>query len=404
MTELKNPVPENEMDRLLALAELDLDYSSLNDNFRDLTHLAAKVAGTDISLINLIDSFTQWTIGNYGMDIDQMKREDSVCQYTIMTDEPFEVSNLAADQRFSEKSYVKDPISLRYYLGVPLKDSNGVNLGALCVLDPELKTLSPEKIEMLRIIAGEIVNRLKSYKAIETLRNQVKEADATKKKVAHDIRGPLAGIIGLSEILAQQGKTAQLDEVMEFIQMIHKSSKSVLELADEILSDPASSKLRDSEYNLEVFADKLRKLYDPQAFNKGLRLKITFNESHSKIPFSKNKLLQITGNLISNAIKFTPSVGEVSVNLDLTAQDNKNALSIHVRDTGVGMTREVIDEIMRDGTSTTKGTSGEKGYGFGLALVKHLVENLKGTMKINSTPGSGTSFQVLIPQEIPLPS
>ncbi len=398
MTELKNPVPENEMDRLLALAELDLDYSSLNDNFRDLTHLAAKVAGTDISLINLIDSFTQWTIGNYGMDIDQMKREDSVCQYTIMTDEPFEVPNLAADQRFREKSYVKDPISLRYYLGVPLKDSNGVNLGALCVLDPKLKTLSPEKIEMLGIIAGEIVNRLKSYKAIETLRNQVKEADATKKKVAHDIRGPLAGIIGLSEIIAQQGNTAQLDEVMDFIQLIHKSSKSVLELADEILSGD-SDKLRESEYNLEVFADKLRKLYGPQAINKGLRLNISFNESHSHIPFSKAKLLQITGNLISNAIKFTPSKGDVSVNLDLTAQDNKNALSIHVRDTGVGMTQEIIDEIMRDGTSTTRGTSGEKGYGFGLALVKHLLESLKGTMKINSIPGSGTSFLILIPQD-----
>ena len=54
-----HPVPANEMDRIIRLSELDLDYSDLSDNFKDLTHLAAKVSGTDISLVNIIDSFTQ---------------------------------------------------------------------------------------------------------------------------------------------------------------------------------------------------------------------------------------------------------------------------------------------------------------------------------------------------------
>jgi hypothetical protein len=56
------PIPKNEMERLIGLSEFDLDYSNLEDNFKDLTKLAAKVAGTNISLINLLDSFTQWTI------------------------------------------------------------------------------------------------------------------------------------------------------------------------------------------------------------------------------------------------------------------------------------------------------------------------------------------------------
>jgi hypothetical protein len=54
-----------------------------------MTKLAAKVAGTDISVINLIDMYTQWTVSNFGMDLDQMPREDSVCQYTIMQNDAF---------------------------------------------------------------------------------------------------------------------------------------------------------------------------------------------------------------------------------------------------------------------------------------------------------------------------
>ena len=59
------PLPENEMQRVIELSEFDLDYSSLQENFKDLAKLAAKVAGTNISLVNMIDSFTQWTVTNY---------------------------------------------------------------------------------------------------------------------------------------------------------------------------------------------------------------------------------------------------------------------------------------------------------------------------------------------------
>lgn len=164
------PVPENEMQRVIELSEFDLDYSSLDEQFKDLTKLAAKVAGTDISLINLIDSFTQWSVSNYGLDIQQMPREDSVCQYTIVTENFFEVKDLSADARFRDKFYVKDDPNLRYYFGVPLQADNGIQLGALCVLDTVGKEISPEKVEMLKIIADEIVNRLMITRVINGLK------------------------------------------------------------------------------------------------------------------------------------------------------------------------------------------------------------------------------------------
>lgn len=105
------------------LSELDLDYAELSEEFKDLAMLAAKVASTDISLINLIDSYTTWTIFGQGLEIQQTPREESLCQYTIMGQSQFEVSDLSLDKRFLDKDFTKAPLSLRYYFGKSIRMS-----------------------------------------------------------------------------------------------------------------------------------------------------------------------------------------------------------------------------------------------------------------------------------------
>ena len=397
------PVPVNEMDRILKLSDFDLDYAEMQDSFKDLTKLAAKVAGTEISLINLIDTFTQWTVSNYGLPLDQMPREDSVCQYTIVSKEYFEVEDLTVDDRFKNKFYVVEPPKLRYYFGVPLQTEDGYNIGALCVLDKIGKEITAEKIELLKIIADEIVNRFNALRVIQGLRSKVKEANETRKRVAHDIRGPLGGIINLAQLISEQGDTNKMEEVLMFINMIQKSGTSLLDLADEILSvdkktDSHAEKPSDNQLNLLSLKDKLEKLYSPQALNKQINFSVITSAQTEQKPFLKNKLLQIIGNLISNAIKFTPREGSVTVKLDLVAGKDKNMLQIEVSDSGVGMDEHAKQYILSGSASSTQGTNDEKGYGFGLALVKHLVTGLNGTMDILSTPGNGASFKIGIPQ------
>src|SRR6476660_1696769 len=153
-----SPIPENEVERLLNLAKLDLDYTDLKNDFEDIVAVASKVSGMDVSLINLIDPYTQWTVAKHGLDVDSMPREESVCQYTIMEDSSFEVADLSKDDRFKDRSYVSGSPNLKYYFGIPLTTKQGVNIGALCVLDPELKTISQDKIEILKLLASEVVN------------------------------------------------------------------------------------------------------------------------------------------------------------------------------------------------------------------------------------------------------
>lgn len=389
------PIPQNEMKRLLSLAELDIDYSELSDSLKDLTLLAAKVSGAEISLINLIDAYTTWTVSGYGLEIQQTAREESTCQYTIMGDRQFEVPDFSLDERFMHKDFLKPPLSLRYYFGVPLTDHNGNQIGALCVLDKRSRSLEPEKREMMKIIADQVMNRIWSYSTIRSLQAKVKIAEDTKNKVAHDIRGPIGGIIGLSNLIAEQDHNNNLKEILEFIQMIQKSSKSLLELADEILTEDQQNKRpEEHQTNLEVFKHKLEDLYNAQAKNKDISLQITLSEGNEHSPFPKNKLLQIAGNLISNAIKFTPQGGTVKVELALAENEQQQQFSLKVFDSGKGLSEQVLQNLEKGNSSSTDGTYGEKGYGFGLALVKHLISGLNGTMKVKNLSGSGACFEV----------
>ena len=397
----KAPILQNELDRLLNLSDYNLDYSNLDDSFKDLTKLAAGVAGTSISLINIIDSFTQWTISSHGIELSQMPREDSVCQYAILEEDHFEVKDLSGDDRFKDKIYVTEQPHLKYYYGTLLK-SDGYNIGSLCVMDKNAKSLPPEKMEMLQIIGDEIVNRLKLYRTIESLRNQVDDANSVKNKVVHDIRSPLAGIIGLSQIIIEQGMQNKIDEVLELVEMIHHGGNSILDLADEILASEISTGAirNDNNCNLINFKERLEKLYLPQAKAKNLNFVINTSVETESINFSNIKLLQIAGNLISNAIKFTPAGGTVEVNLDLQIADPHNILLIRVKDSGIGLEKQKIDDILNGQINSTRGTDGEQGYGFGLPLIKNLVDCLNGTMTIDSTLQTGACFEIMLPQDM----
>jgi signal transduction histidine kinase len=394
-------VPTDEINRLISLSEFDLDYSSLQDNFNDLTRLAAKIAGTPMSLINLIDSYTLWTIADFGLPVQQFCREESICQYTILEEEYFEIKDLSEDDRFKEQSYVVGEPKVNYYFGIPLKTDKGHHIGSLCVLDKVHSEISVEKIELLKVIAHEIVNRLKMTRIVNKLRSEVSDARTIKLKVAHDIRGPLSGITGLAKIITEQGEKNTIEDVLQLVSMIYKSGNSLLSFAEEILADDKKEEntRKAIGFTLTTFKEQLLKLYSPQAYNKNICFEVIAKPELAETPITKDKLLQITGNLISNSIKFTPQNGKVTVGLDVVSNGvAQPVVSIMVSDSGVGLEEEICQKILRGEASSTNGTCGESGYGFGLALVRHLVYGLKGTMEIYSKKGEGTSFHIQLPK------
>jgi signal transduction histidine kinase len=392
-----NPIPENELLRLISLSQLAIDYTNQTDDFKDLTQLAAKIAGTEISLVNIIDSFTLWSISSFGANLGQVPREESVCQHTIMSNDPLEINDLRLDERFNDLDGVKGPAGLRYYYGLPLKTSEGINIGALCLVDSKVRSLTPEKGEQLALIAESVVKRIKCNHTIKTLTSELTERKESIKNAAHDIRGPLAGIIGLSKLMADKDMVCDPEQQMEISKMIHNSSQSLLDLADNILIESKDTNSFEDVFNLESFKNNLQTLYMPQAVHKNVKLEIHLGSISDRSLASKNKLIQITGNLISNAIKFTPSGGKIQIELSIGETSLDESLSIQVSDNGVGIDPILIKDIIDRKNESTPGTMGEIGYGYGITLVVHLVESLKGKVSVVSKLGKGTVFNVIIP-------
>jgi signal transduction histidine kinase len=392
------PQINNEMERILDLSDLELDYSDLEKYLQDLTNLAAKVTNSEMSLVNLIDSYTQWSVSNHGIDIDQMPREDSVCQYTITKDDGFEVTNLDDDERFKEKFYVRGNPNLRYYYGIPLKTENGHNIGALCVLDTYSKKLDPENKELLKLIAKEVVNRLIFLRENTLLKGQLKDMKESHRKVSHDIRGPLSGIVGLADMVASELNQDRAKDMLEMVVMIKKGGESLLELADQIMTQKSGSEDQiEDGISSSFLIQKLEKLYKPQAANKHVALSFE-SEKDFTFSFPINKLIQIIGNIISNCIKFSDDDGKITVSIGKKVIDeSENLLFITVEDNGVGMEAETIDKILNGVAQSENGTKGETGFGYGMNLVQHLVNKANGNLDIDSEPGVGSTFKISLP-------
>lgn len=398
---MSNPITSLEFERLIQLSNYDLDYTDLEGQFKDLTHLAAEIAGTEVALINLLDSLTQWRIAAKGMPPGQTSRDDAICQYTIMEDSLFEIENLSLDDRFKDKNYVIEEPFLNYYFGIPLKNAEGFSLGTLVVMDKQTKKLTSEQIRLIRIIGEEIVNRLNIIGSMHELKSKMMEMREAQRRFAHDMRGPIGGIKGMADVIKTTARTKSIEEIIEMVDLIYKSSETLMDLSDEIMNSEITSEsyVKNSRMDMTLIdlRNKLTDMYEVQASNKNVQFAVLVTGENIHEPFPKSKLIHLIGNLISNAIKYSRENGRVRVYLNYLKNKSEKLLHVKVIDDGLGMNADKLSEILFGTSDSDEGTIGERGYGFGLKVVKHLLEKMRGTMDIESVRGGGTHFDLKIP-------
>lgn len=154
-----------EQDRLAALSE----YRFLNDGqdnlFDDLTKLASQICQTPISLISLVEEHRQWFKSKVGLTVSETPREISICSHAIQTpDRTMVINDLTKDDRFRKNPLVTGDPHASFYAGVPLVDSEGFALGALCVIDTRPRNLSEDQLFALRTLAKSVVSLMEQSK------------------------------------------------------------------------------------------------------------------------------------------------------------------------------------------------------------------------------------------------
>ncbi len=229
----------------------------------------------------------------------------------------------------------------------------------------------------------------------------LKELNAAKDKffsiIGHDLRNPLNALLGFSELLSGNTRQYTMEEIRMYNKIINDSARNMHQLIENLLdwsrSQTGSIDFSPRICDLLQVTNDIQNIFNIQISKKKISV-LNNIPINMKVFADKNLLSTILRNLISNAIKFTPQGGYIT----LSAEKSNGNVNISVVDTGIGMTQEQIRNLFKLDTNLTKaGTSEEKGTGLGLILCKEFVELHKGSIRVESNPDKGSIFTFSLP-------
>ncbi len=398
-----------EQDRLNKLLEYQILDTPEEADFDDLVMLASNICNTPIALISLIDDKRQWFKARKGIDVRETAKELSFCQYAIQSNELYIVENAPQNVLFATNPFVTGPPNVVFYAGMPLTTHDGFNLGTICVIDREVRSINEQQKEALKIIAKQVIKLLElklsikrgkeATRKLEEVALELNDANKVKDKifsiVAHDLRSPLRNINSILDMY-KEGDVSE----REAGDLMHSLSNKVRETADMIdnLLNWAKTQINNTEPYIEeinlltLIESKVQK-FSLNAQEKEISFEVQIAKDLN-VKCDIEMLRIILRNLISNAIKFSPVKGCIV----LSASVKDNQAIVCVEDSGVGIVNDDIEKIFsKTNHISTYGTNNEKGTGIGLQLCQDLLEKNNGKIWVESEQNKGSRFYFSIP-------
>ncbi len=272
---------------------------------------------------------------------------------------------------------------------------NGFKAGAI---DYIVKPFHPTE-SLTRIRTHLRVKKLAELreKNILELKHLNKTKDRVLRIASHDLRNPVAAIAGLAEFLKDDCDNLS-EEQKEIVDCIEEAGKSVVLLLNELLDiskfDSGHLELNREELNLCKLVHNLVPLFRGEADRKDIMLTFNCQDDLPKALIDRQQMRRVVDNLLSNALKFTPGGGTISVKV---VADEKG-VSLQVDDTGPGIPIEEADRLFVEfGTTSNLPTGGEKSTGLGLSICQRIVHAHKGQIDYINLPEGGTRFSVTLP-------
>lgn len=215
--------------------------------------------------------------------------------------------------------------------------------------------------------------------------------------MSHDIRTPMNAIVGFSGLLEKSLHDEK--KSLGYIKKIRVSSDILLTIINQVLEmariESGKITLNPESVNIREMVEAMNTVFESSLTKKSLEYQCSLNVVHDQILCDKTKMEEIILNVVSNSIKYTNPHGKITVSIDeLDSEDEKNAnYKVVVEDNGIGMSQDylphIFEEFSREHTSTETRVAGT---GFGLPIVKSLVDRMGGTIEVESEEGKGTRF------------
>lgn len=345
----------------------------------------------------------------------ELPMDNSFCGIVSDTRGPLIINDTLASRNHKTHPCYTDQ-GIRSYLGVPIFVEKKLT-GTLCSF-----SRSPHAYNNYDVILHQLLSkRLEFEFTREKYENRLRKAminaeSASRAKseflanMSHELRTPLNTIIGFSEMI-NDGMTGEINNKQkDFLADIIGSSKHLLSLINDILDmskvEAGKMELHISEHSLTDIANSCMSMFREKALKQQIKAAVSIEEDAKTVAADERKLKQILFNLLSNAFKFTPDNGHITLKARKVSGGEKNEsilndyLEISVTDTGQGISAQDQKRLFRpfeqlEGPYENK----HEGTGLGLALCKKLAELHGGSIHVQSEPGRGSTFSIRLPAD-----
>ena len=381
VTQLYTSQQELESQRLRAVQRYDILDTPPDGSFDHVTQVAAHLMGTPVAIVTIVDTDRIWFKSHHGLAVEQIPLEPGLCASAIMHKGPWLVNNAAIDPRTISNSLVAGEFGLQFYLGVPLETHDGFNLGTLCVLDFEPRTVSAEQIAQLeslaRVVMDQLELRLTARQSIGALSRAVAQKEAAlaqatlmAKEIDHRVMNSLNLIVSMLNV-----QSLQLRGTQAATEIARAAGKimAVAQVHKNMQLEPTVVTADCAEYLQRLCLDLC------QMFFAGDTARIQVDAA--PLTLSSEQIVRvglIVNELVTNAVKQNAENLAVS----LTRLDAMHYI-LRVTDDGKGLPADFSPEAMT---------------GLGMKVVTSLIRNLKGQLSHGPAPGKrGTRFEISFP-------
>ncbi|HSS44308.1 MAG TPA: GAF domain-containing protein [Thermoanaerobaculia bacterium] len=192
---LTAPIPANDTARVEALGRYEILDTPPEQEFDDLTLLASHICGAPLAQISLVDAERQWFKSKVGLTASETRRDISFCGHAILRQDVMVVPDAASDERFADNPLVTGDPKIRFYAGAPLMTSEGLALGALCVMDRAPRNLTPAQVDALRALSRQVVAQMELRRRLRHERQEAGHALQEKEDTIQLVASQMPAVV-----------------------------------------------------------------------------------------------------------------------------------------------------------------------------------------------------------------
>jgi signal transduction histidine kinase len=386
--------------RLAAVRGLNLLDTPPEESFDSLVQLAARLVKASASFISIVDHQRDFYKAQSGFAAPLCDMREltgtTFCHYTLGSDQPLVIGDTQSDPVWKRVPTVAS-LGVRAYVGFPLQ-IDGQNVGSFCVVDTQPRVWLDEELEMIGQLARSATRELRLRAALALAESSLRESNAQARSkeelvavVAHDLRTPLQILTISTQIIEKKtgGEHSATTARMRKALGVMKAMTDSLLSAHALLAPSAAGRQTISAQSLVADAVDMM---GPIAARADFTLNVG-EVANGALSIDYQQMLRVLGNLIGNAIKYSPPGSTVT----LGAQRSGSMLDLTVTDNGQGMDESAQAKAFDAGWQGGDGMLRGDGAGLGLSIVRNLVKQHGGRVALQSAVGVGTTVTVSLP-------